>query len=57
MRLPIGTTYLIGVPMLQYRNRVSPHAAKEFGLTGTEAEMFQYRNRVSPHAAPGSNSG
>ena len=37
--------------MLQYRNRVSPHAAGCFVRYDNATIELQYRNRVSPHAA------
>ena len=36
---------------LQYRNRVSPHAASGAWTNGNEINMFQYRSRVTPFAA------
>ncbi len=35
----------------QYRNRVSPHAARNLTQVIFTYSMFQYRNRVSSHAA------
>ncbi len=39
--------------MLQYRNRVLPHAAAVIhDAYGCTVNQLQYRNRVLPHAAP-----
>ena len=51
MRLGILSSLLNGVSQLQYRNRVSPHAASQLEDYLSDGGEFQYRNRVSPHAA------
>ncbi len=51
MRLKVCVNDLREIYKLQYRNRVSPHAAKIITPTVSTVLKLQYRNRVSPHAA------
>ena len=51
MRLMNSALSKLPSQQLQYRNRVSPHAAPERWYRLKEDRLLQYRNRVSPHAA------